>query len=117
MKMNELFSSLPSRLEMERAFAAKDASCDGVFYVAVKTTGILCRASDPVRPNLENVEFVASLKECLYAGYRPCKRCRPLEANGTAPNWVKQLIGRVETAPDARLKASDLRDLGVTPKR
>jgi AraC family transcriptional regulator of adaptative response/methylated-DNA-[protein]-cysteine methyltransferase len=117
MKMNELFSSLPSRQEMERAFAAKDSSYDGVFYVAVKTTGIFCRPSCPSRPNLENVEFFASVKECLFAGYRPCKRCRPLEANGTAPGWVKQLIGRVETAPDARLKASDLRDLGVTPER
>ena len=31
---------MPTREEMEQAFAAKDASYDGVFYVAVKTTGI-----------------------------------------------------------------------------
>src|SRR5215472_9901558 len=117
MKMNDLLPLLPSRAEMERACVTKDGSYDGVFYVAVKTTGIFCRPSCPSRPNLENVEFFASVKECLFAGYRPCKRCHPLEANGTAPGWVKQLIGRVETAPGARLKASDLRDLGVTPER
>ena len=117
MKMNELLPLLPPREEMERACVTKDASYDGVFYVAVKTTGIFCRPSCPSRPNLENVEFFASVKECFFAGYRPCKRCHPLEANGQPPDWARELISRVEAAPDARLKAADLRDLGVTPER
>jgi AraC family transcriptional regulator of adaptative response/methylated-DNA-[protein]-cysteine methyltransferase len=117
MKMNDLPNILPTREEMERAFAKKDASYDGVFYVAVKTTGIFCRPSCSSRPNLDNVEFFLSVKECLFAGYRPCKRCRPLEANGKPPEWVQPLISRVEAAPDARLKAADLRDLGITPER
>jgi len=102
---------------MERAFEQKDATFDGVFYVAVKTTGIFCRPSCPSRPNLENVEFFASVKECLFAGYRPCKRCHPLEANGKPPNWAQDLIARVEAEPDARFKAGDLKALGVTPER
>ena len=24
----------------------------------------------------------------IFAGYRPCKRCHPLEATGRAPAWV-----------------------------
>ena len=102
---------------MERAFARKDASYDGVFYVAVKTTGIFCRPSCPSRPNLDNVEFFLTVKECFFAGYRPCKRCHPLEANGKPPEWAQALISRVEAAPDARLKAADLRALGITPER
>ncbi len=102
---------------MERAFARKDASYEGVFYVAVKTTGIFCRPSCPSRPNLENVEFFHSVKECFFAGYRPCKRCHPLEANGKPPEWVRALISRVEGAPDARLKAADLRAQGISPER
>ncbi len=102
---------------MERAFAAKDSSYDGVFYVAVKTTGIFCRPSCPSQPRLENVEFFLSVKECLFAGYRPCKRCRPLEANGQPPEWVRELIARVEADPGARLKAADLLALGITPER
>src|SRR5438046_4687937 len=117
MKMNELLTLLPPREEMERAFANKDASYDGVFYVAVKTTGIFCRPSCPSRPNPENVEFFGSIKDCLSAGYRPCKRCRPLETNGAPPPWAAQLIELVEASPDARLKAADLRELGVTPER
>jgi AraC family transcriptional regulator of adaptative response/methylated-DNA-[protein]-cysteine methyltransferase len=117
MKMNELQTVFPTREEMERAFARKDVGWDGVFYVAVKTTGIFCRPSCSSRPNLDNVEFFQSVKDCLFAGYRACKRCHPLEANGKPPEWVCELISRVEAAPDVRLKAADLRALGVSPER
>jgi AraC family transcriptional regulator of adaptative response/methylated-DNA-[protein]-cysteine methyltransferase len=117
MKTNDLPILLPTREEMERAFARKDAGYDGVFYVAVKTTGIFCRPSCPSRPNLDNVEFFLSVKECFFAGYRPCKRCHPLEANGKPPDWAQELMSRVEAAPDARLKAADLRAMGITPER
>src|SRR5207245_9960876 len=117
MKMNDLLTLLPPREEMERAFAAKDAGYDGVFYIAVKTTGIFCRPSCASRPNLGNVEFFASVKECLFAGYRACKRCHPLEANGMPPAWARDLMSRVEAAPDSRLKAADLRAIGITPER
>ncbi len=117
MKTDDLESLWPTREERERAFAKKDSTYDGVFYVAVKTTGIFCRPSCPSRPNGENVEFFLSVKECLFAGYRPCKRCHPLEANGKPPEWARELISRVESEPDARLNAADLRSLGVTPER
>src|SRR5574338_85111 len=113
MKMNDLWTLSPPRAEMERAFLAKDPTYDGVFYVAVKTTGIFCRPSCPSKPKLENVEFFSSVKGCLFAGYRACKRCHPLHVTGTPPDWVEALMARVEAAPDARLKAADLRALGI----
>ena len=108
---------LPPRVEMERAFSKKDQSYDGVFYVAVRTTGIFCRPSCPSRPKLVNVEFHPSIRECLFAGYRPCRRCRPLETNGAPPAWAGELIARVEATPDARIGAAELRALGVSPER
>ncbi len=45
---------------------------------AVRTTGIFCRPGCPARPKPENTERYASAEEALVAGYRPCKRCRPL---------------------------------------
>jgi len=117
MKMNETLKLLPSRQAMERAFTVKDAGYDGVFFVAVKTTGIFCRPSCPSRPKAGNVEFFSSIKECLFAGYRACLRCRPTEANGAPPAWVANLLARVEASPDVRLKAADLRALGLTPER
>src|SRR3970040_1789173 len=89
------FIPLPGRPEMERAYRGSDASYDGVFYLGVRTTGIFCRPSCPARkPKPENVEFFALPKEALFAGYRPCLRCKPL-ASDEAPPWVPRLIDRV----------------------
>src|SRR5436190_10807811 len=117
MMQNQTSSLLPSRREMMRAFHDKNTGYDGIFFVAVKTTGIFCRPSCLSRPKEANVEFFGSVKECFSAGYRPCKRCHPLETNGTPPPWAAQLIKQVESSPDVRIKAADLRDLGVTPER
>ena len=117
MKIIDSWNLLPPPAEMKQAFLAKDAGYDGVFYVAVKTTGIFCRPSCPSKPKFENVEFFATVKQCLFAGYRPCKRCHPLYATGTPPGWVEALLTQVESAPDRRLKAEDLKQLGVTPER
>ena len=54
--------------EMERAFYAKDASYNGVFYVAVRTTGIFCLPSCPAKPKRENVEFFLSIGQAMRAG-------------------------------------------------
>jgi len=40
-----------------------------------------------------------------------------LAVNGAPPPWVAELMARVEAAPGIRLKAADLRALGVTPER
>jgi AraC family transcriptional regulator of adaptative response/methylated-DNA-[protein]-cysteine methyltransferase len=111
----ELILTLPSRKCC--AFSRKNADYDGVYFVAVKTTGIFCRPSCPSRPKPENVEFFGSIKDCLFAGYRPCKRCRPLEANGAPPDWVARLIAHVQARPDSQIKARDLHQWGVTPER
>ncbi len=108
---------LPSRTEMERAFAARDGSYDGVFFVAVRTTGIFCRPSCPSRPRPENVEFLASVRDCLFAGYRPCRRCRPTEVDGSPPEWVEILLKRVEARDDGRVGEADYAAAGATPER
>ncbi|OYD08486.1 bifunctional transcriptional activator/DNA repair enzyme AdaA [Paludifilum halophilum] len=51
---------------------------DGIFYYAVKTTGIFCRPSCKSKtPRKENVEFFFQIKDAVRSEYRPCKRCRP----------------------------------------
>lgn len=108
----------PPQREMERAFRARDREYDGIFYLAVKTTGIFCRPSCPARkPLARNVEYFAATQEALVAGYRPCKRCRPLDANGRPPDWVERLLARVESAPAERLSDADLRDFRIDPAR
>ena len=62
----------------KRARLARDARFDGVFFTAVKTTGIYCRSICPANPPLEkNVEYHESAVSAAHAGFRPCLRCRP----------------------------------------
>jgi AraC family transcriptional regulator of adaptative response/methylated-DNA-[protein]-cysteine methyltransferase len=107
-----------SRTEMETAFYRKEGSYDGLFYVGVTTTGIFCRPSCSARKPLpENVEFFSTAKEALGSGYRPCKRCRPLETDGRPPEWVEAVLAKVEAEPAVRLKDRELREMGVEPSR
>jgi AraC family transcriptional regulator, regulatory protein of adaptative response / methylated-DNA-[protein]-cysteine methyltransferase len=108
---------LPPRQEMERAFLRSDASYDGIFFTAVRTTGIFCRPSCPARKPLPaNVEFFGSVRDALFAGYRPCRRCHPTRPT-EAPDWVTQLLDSIEDEPQRRFRDADLRRLGVEPAR
>jgi len=104
---------------MERAFREHDASYLGVFFAAVRTTGIFClpTCTPPRQPKPENCEYFASVRAAVCAGYRPCKLCRPTELAGTPPEWVAALMRRVESEPGATLQAADVRVLGVSPER
>lgn len=110
--------SLPSPETMYRAIAEKDTSYVGVFFVAVKTTGIFCRPGCPARTPLEkNVEFFATAQQALLAGYRPCKRCRPIEAGDPPPDWLRPLLEEIERDPHRRLRDAELGRFGITPER
>ena len=103
---------------MERAFYGQDASYDGVFVTGVRTTGIFCRPSCTARkPLRRNVEFFPTIKDALFAGYRACLRCKPLEADGRPPAWVASLLAELEREPEKRIRAAELRRRGVTPER
>lgn len=111
-------AKLPTEAEMYEAVTRSDREYDGVFVVAVKTTKIFCRPTCPARtPLRQNVEFFAGPREALYAGYRPCKRCRPLEPAGKSPEWVRSAISLVESRPHERVRDSDLRRIEVSPER
>jgi AraC family transcriptional regulator, regulatory protein of adaptative response / DNA-3-methyladenine glycosylase II len=70
-----------------RAVKSRDRRFDGVFYTAVRTTGIYCRPSCPARtPALANVTFHPSAAAAQAAGYRACKRCLP-DATPGSPDW------------------------------
>lgn len=57
---------------------ARDASADGRFVFAVRTTGVFCRPSCRSKRALrKNVRFFANAQQALDAGFRPCKRCQP----------------------------------------
>jgi AraC family transcriptional regulator of adaptative response / DNA-3-methyladenine glycosylase II len=68
------------------ALTARDARFDGVFFVAVTSTGIYCRPICRVKtPKAANCRFFDTAQEAEHAGFRPCLRCRPELAPGNAP--------------------------------
>lgn len=108
---------LPCRERMEQAVLERDKSFDGAFYVAVRTTNVFCLPSCPARKPLRtNMEFFASAREAAFAGYRPCRRCRPLEL-AEPPHWAAGLLARIDSAPGERITNADLRAAGVDPAR
>jgi len=103
---------------MLAAFLARDAAYDGVFVTAVRTTGIFCRPTCPARrPRPENVDFYVTSRDALAAGFRPCRRCRPMEPAGVTPEWLAPLLEAVDAEPERRWTESDLRERGLDPDR
>jgi len=101
---------------MYNAILEKDTSFEGIFFTAVKTTGIFCRPSCTARkPKLENVEFLKTSKDCMLKGYRPCKVCRPLENLYETPIEIKQLLDELHADPTLKFKDWDLKQRGIEP--
>jgi AraC family transcriptional regulator of adaptative response / DNA-3-methyladenine glycosylase II len=70
-----------------RAVKGRDRRFDGVFYTAVRTTGIYCRPSCPaITPKQGNVTFYRTAAAAQAAGYRACRRCLP-DATPGSPEW------------------------------
>ncbi len=111
-------NKLPARQEMYQALLNKDASYEGIFVAAIKTTGIFCRSICTARkPKQENVEYFSTCSEALSFGFRPCKICKPLVPLGETPDWITQLLAEVAQSDNIRFKDYQLRERGVEPAR
>lgn len=116
--MEMKYFQLPPAAEMKKAVYSKDKSYDGIFFVAVKSTNIFCRPACPARkPKEENMVFYPSAREALFAGYRACKKCRPMELSGTHPDWVKKLLEKIDSSTEKKIRDGELRAMGVQPEK
>ena len=106
--------SRPSDTALYDALLNRDPRWDGRMFVGVTSTGIFCRLSCPARkPLKENCRFHETASDCLNAGFRPCKRCKPLE-HGMEP-LVAELSARLNAEPGRRWREDDLIALGHDP--
>lgn len=110
---------------------SRDTNLDGMFFVAVKSTGVYCRPSCSSRtPKRENVVFFPDIEAAEVAGFRACKRCHPrLASPDAAAEVVRQAceyldedeplrlpeIGRRLGVNASQLQRMFKRTLGVTP--
>lgn len=101
---------------MYNASYTKDASFEGIFWMAVKTTGIFCRPTCTARkPKPENVEFFLSTKDAILKGYRPCKICKPMETLHEKPLYIQEIISALIHDPSVKFKDYDLVKRGIDP--
>jgi AraC family transcriptional regulator of adaptative response/methylated-DNA-[protein]-cysteine methyltransferase len=60
------------------ALEQRDPQAEGLFWYAVRTTGVYCRPTCPSRlPRQSNVCFFDTPEAAEQAGFRACKRCQP----------------------------------------
>lgn len=110
--------NLPSHKTMYNALLNKDSSYEGIFIVGVKSTGIFCRPTCSARkPKLVNVEFFKDTRGALHSGYRPCRKCKPLEKKDETPEWISNLLEEVDQNAELRWKDYELRKRGLDPNR
>jgi len=74
--------------QCQQARLSRDHRFDGMFYTAVKSTGIYCRPICPARAPAEHqITYYPTAAAAAQAGFRPCLRCRPDSAPGS-PAWL-----------------------------
>lgn len=104
----------PDSRTLYQALTARDPRFDDVFFVGVTSTDIYCWPICPVKtPKASNCRFFKSPQEAESQGFRPCLRCRPELAPGSAPVDDSQriaylIVQRLEEGgmdEDARLEA------------
>jgi len=113
------YEAMKSQLTFEQKYqqlGQKDNQYDGLFFTAVKTTGIFCHPSCRARtPKAENVIFYDDVQTCLENGYRPCKICKPLEQIGEVPDFIKSIMVQLQKNPQDKISDEDLKQQGIEP--
>lgn len=100
--------------EYYQALFEKNSQYEGVFFAGIKTTGIFCRPTCSARkPLKENCDFFESAQQALLAGFRPCKKCRPLEIPHVMSKEIKKLIEIIEENPERKWKDRDLTEFNI----
>jgi AraC family transcriptional regulator of adaptative response/methylated-DNA-[protein]-cysteine methyltransferase len=111
----------------------RDRNADGSFVYGVQSTRIFCRPSCPSRrPRRDRVRFFDKPDEASRAGFRACRRCRPLDAPVDA--WAERVaracafisrhdepvplatLARIAGASRHHFLRNFKRILGVTPR-
>src|SRR4249920_3550130 len=88
--------AMPSHEICDRARMARDARFDGLFFIAVKSTGIYCRPVCPApSPKPKNILYYPNAAAATAAGFRPCLRCRPeLSPNAMQHRYSDEWVNR-----------------------
>lgn len=112
-----------------QAIVARDASANGQFVYAVRTTGLYCPPGSPARrPRRENVEFFDTAEQPEAAGYRPSRHALARDAHAALVARACALLDAAANPPSLAALAAEVelspyhfhrlfkRLTGLTPK-
>ncbi|WP_019615386.1 bifunctional transcriptional activator/DNA repair enzyme AdaA [Psychromonas ossibalaenae] len=110
--------SILSEIEMRKAIERRDKSFDGLFFYGVITTGIFCLPSCSARPaKHENIRFFLSVEAAMTAGFRPCKRCYPVNGSSQIEKLI-EVARYIEVHLDEKMTLPSLGEIaGLSPSR
>lgn len=93
------------------AVLSNDSAHDGQWFYGVSTTGIFCRPSCKSRPpSRPHVRIFHTADEALSEQFRPCKRCKPIQAQLPDEEWMTQAKAHIEANYKEPLTLSSLAD-------
>lgn len=106
----------PNDDTLYQALLDRDPSFDGRVYVGVSSTGIFCRLTCPARkPKRQNCSFYPEVASAIAAGFRPCKRCKPLAPEANGDITIQTLTKALEENPAHRWSEDDVARMGFDP--
>lgn len=97
---------------MLKACINSDATYDGKFYVAVKSTKIYCLPSCSAKQPLEkNILFFDTREEAISAGFRGCLRCKSEFYPDVKPKWLEKVNDFLISNKNLRLRELQLAEV------
>lgn len=97
---------------MIEATLERSGVADGALVAAV-ATGVFCRSGCEAAADADRA--FDSARDALAAGFRPCRRCRPLRAHQPDPEWLPTLLEDIAADPARRWHDQDLTSRHLDP--
>lgn len=112
---------ITSEEQIQRYYSAlieKDPQFVGIFFAAIKTTGIFCISTCRARkPKFQNVLFFSNSKDTLKEGFRPCKVCKPTNQVFEPIPEVKEALELLQKSPLQKISDYELRKAKLSPEK
>lgn len=105
---------VPPVPEVLRAGSVQNGPESGRTFVASAESGNFCTPECP-RADSASGRVFDSAREALAAGFRPCRRCRPLLTSECDPHWLDPLLSAVADDPARRWHDQDLAGRALDP--
>jgi len=107
-----------SEIKMRKAIEIRDKSFDGVFFFGVITTGVFCQPSCSAKAaKAENIRLFSNIEAAMVAGFRPCKRCHPIQGISRVERLI-EVVRYIETHADEKITLSSLSEIAaLSPSR